>query len=319
MIKSDIREIIVCNICNGSLNWDGIAVTCERCGDKLLIKDGVIQFLKKDDKFYEGVYVRQIHYVPGRNFLKNWGFFNLVQSGILGEIKKVLPKGGRALDVGCGGGIKWLGAYAETIGMELSQKSLVAARQCYAAAVRGDIQRMPFRDNSFDLVYGSYVFEHLSPEVKTNFLKEAARVLKPGGACVLQFDTLSDNWLTRFALRDKAAYKKAFIDTDGHIGLEPLSAGIRRIEKEGLNVTRVLKFGTTFVQYQATYNWLNTAYGDAYGWVRNLSRAVNWILSKRLGIALEFFATAFDKMLNPFSRTDAATRAIVVAVKPRIV
>lgn len=311
-----IHDTIICSACGGALVWRADAAECQSCKKKFRITDGVVQFLQHDDAFYEGVYVRQIRYMPGKNVFKNWGFFNLVQSGILGEIKKVLPKGGRALDVGCGGGIRWLGAYAETIGMELSQKSLIAARQCYAAAVRGDIQRMPFRDNSFDLVYGSYVFEHLSPEVKTNFLKEVARVLKPGGACVLQFDTLSDNWLTRFALRDKAAYKKAFIDTDGHVGLEPLSAGIRRIEKEGLAVTRVLKFGTTLVQYQATYNWLNTAYGDTYAWVRNFSRAVNWILSKRLGIALEFFATAFDKILNPFSRTDAATRAIVVAVKP---
>lgn len=314
-MSEDVKQIFSCLQCGKPLTWHNDYVECGACAHKYNIDSGVVQFIDTKDDFYEGVYVRQINYLPNKNIFKNWGFFHLVQSGILGEIKKILPPHGVALDVGCGGGIKWLGAYAQTIGMELSQASLVEAKKCYAEVVRGDIQKMPFRDASLDLVYGSYVFEHLSPEVKKNFLSEVFRVLKPGGACVLQFDTLSNNWITRFALQDAKAYKKGFIDTDGHIGLEPLSLGIKRIETAGLKVTRVMKFGTTVLQYQATYGWLNTSYGDKYSWVRHVSRLVNWILSKRLGIVLEFLVTAVDRLINPFSKTDAATRAIVVAVK----
>jgi len=317
MAKNNIREIIICNNCQKGLLWrDGI-ISCLGCGKKFSIQDGVIQFLEKENEFYEGAYVRLIKYIPKKNFLKNWGFFNLVQSGVLGEIRKVLRSGGRALDVGCGGGIRWLGICAETIGMDLSQKSLIEAKKCYAEAIRGDIQKMPFCSASLDLVYGSYIFEHLSTEEKDDFLSEVFRVLKPGGACVLQFDTLSDNWITRFALRDKEAYKRGFVDTDGHIGLEPLSAGIKRIEKAGMRVIRIIKFGTTFLQYQATYNWLSISCGEKYSWVRYLSMFVNWILSNRLGIVLEFFVTAVDKLINPFSKIDSATRAIIVAVKPK--
>ncbi|MEK7635654.1 MAG: class I SAM-dependent methyltransferase [Patescibacteria group bacterium] len=317
MEKNSIREIIVCNNCRGDLLWDNGFVLCIECGSKFFIKDGVIQFLKKKNEFYEGVYIRQIKYIPQKNFLKNWFFFNLVQSGVLGEIRKVLCPGGKALDIGCGGGIKWLGIYAETIGMDFSQKSLVEAKKCYSEVVRGNIQKMPFHSASLNLVYGSYIFEHLSAEQKDIFLSEVLRVLKPGGACVLQFDTLSDNWITRFALRDQEAYKKGFIDIDGHIGLEPLSVGIKRIEQSGMDITRVVKFGTTFLQYQATYNWLNISYGDEYVWIKYLSMFVNWILNKRIGIAFEFFVTAVDMLINPFSKIDLATRAIVVAVKPK--
>lgn len=311
------KQIFTCLECNNSLIWHKDFAECQACKHKFKIESGVIQFIDQPDDFYEGIYLRQIQYTPKKNIFKNWGFFNLVQSGVLGEIKKVLPPHGVALDVGCGGGINWLGNYAETIGMELSQASLVEAKKYYAEAVRGDIQKMPFRDATFDLVYGSYVFEHLSSDVKEKFLSEVFRILKPGGACILQFDTLSNNWITRFALQDEQAYKKGFIDTDGHIGLESLSVGIKRIESAGMKVTRVLKFGTTILQYHATYNWLNKSYGDKYPWVRRVSGFVNWIVNKRFGMAFEFFVTAFDKLINPFVKMDRATRAIVVAIKAR--
>jgi ubiquinone/menaquinone biosynthesis C-methylase UbiE len=42
-------------------------------------------------------------------------------------------------------------------------------------------KRWPFGDASIDVVYGSHVFEHLSISGSRHFLKEALRVLKPGG------------------------------------------------------------------------------------------------------------------------------------------
>ncbi len=40
---------------------------------------------------------------------------------------------------------------------------------------------LPFKDDSFDVVYHSHVLEHLSPQDATLFLKETARILKPAG------------------------------------------------------------------------------------------------------------------------------------------
>ncbi|MDP3481208.1 MAG: class I SAM-dependent methyltransferase, partial [Desulfoprunum sp.] len=51
--------------------------------------------------------------------------------------------------------------------------------------VRGDISRLPFRNDSFDLVTSNMVFEHLTDPVGQ--LKEILRVLKPGG--MLMFHT----------------------------------------------------------------------------------------------------------------------------------
>ena len=307
--------LFVCPNCKIPLVWSKKSAGCQKCGKKYPAENGVVRFLENNDKFYEGVYVRQIHYLPNKNFLKNWGFFHLVQSGILGEIKKCTKPGTDVLDVGCAGGIKWLGGYARTIGLDLSLSSLAKAAECYDAAVQAKIESLPFRDSSLNLVYGSYVFEHLSDESKINFLNEARRVLKPGGKLILQFDTLSNNWLTRFAMKDMVAYEKSFIETDGHIGLEPLSRAIQKFKSSGFKPLRILKFGTTVLQYQATYGWLNTAYGKNNFLIRWTAKIVDAILSKPPGIILEFAVTAFDRAINWFSKTDAATRAIVVARK----
>lgn len=272
--------------------------------------------MSSDDKFYENVYTRQIHYTPGKNLLKNWGFFHLVQGGILGEIKKSINYGDKVLDIGCAGGIKWLGFYAQTIGLDISFTSLVKAMECYNIAVQTDIEIIPFKNSSFDLIYGSYIFEHLLPEVKEKFLKEAYRVLKPKKKLILQFDTLSNNWLTRFALKNPEAYKRGFIDIDKHVGLEPLSTTIQRFENNGFKVNKIIKFGTTILQYEPTYNWLNISYGKTVPWVRFLGKTTRKIMKNRYtGIALEFFITIFDKLINPFSKNNSATRAILVAEK----
>ncbi len=44
-----------------------------------------------------------------------------------------------------------------------------------------DGQRLPFEDNSFDVVFTICVMHHVPPEEWTNFVKEMKRVLKPGG------------------------------------------------------------------------------------------------------------------------------------------
>ncbi|WP_436344030.1 class I SAM-dependent methyltransferase [Natronorubrum sp. FCH18a] len=49
--------------------------------------------------------------------------------------------------------------------------------------VRGDGQRLPFEDNSFDLVFSEYVFEHL-PDPQSA-LEEIDRVLRPEGSFVV--------------------------------------------------------------------------------------------------------------------------------------
>ena len=312
-MEQELRSLLRCPACGGALAWRVEGARCTGCQEQYPIERGVLRFVKQTDSFFEGAYARQIHYRPGRNRIKDWAFFSLVQMGVLGEIKRSLKPGGRVLEVGCAGGIRWLGEYAKTVGMDLSLTSLVEAAQCYPVAVQVKIESLPLEDSSLDLVYGSYFYEHLEVESKPRFLAEVRRVLRPGGGCVLQFDTLSNNRLIRFARRDPAAFKRGFIDNDQHLGLEPLSTALQRFQDAGLRVTRVLKFGTTAVQTFATYHWLGLSYGDKVRWVRWLDQLSQALARSRINSAVEFALTAFDRLVGPFAQLDAATRAIVVA------
>jgi ubiquinone/menaquinone biosynthesis C-methylase UbiE len=50
-----------------------------------------------------------------------------------------------------------------------------------------DGSKFPFPDNSFDVVYSYATLWHLPDPILVRTLKEAARVLKPGGICICQF------------------------------------------------------------------------------------------------------------------------------------
>lgn len=51
--------------------------------------------------------------------------------------------------------------------------------------------RFPYPDASFDVVFLASVFTHLLPDDMENYLAEVARVLKPGGRCVITYFLLN--------------------------------------------------------------------------------------------------------------------------------
>ena len=97
--------------------------------------------------------------------------------------------GQRVLEVGVGMGadyLEWLKAGALASGVDLSSASIEQAqRRCemagFAPNLRvSDAERLPFPDDTFDIVY-SYGVMHHSPDTP-QCIREAGRVLKPGGA-----------------------------------------------------------------------------------------------------------------------------------------
>lgn len=101
-----------------------------------------------------------------------------------------LAPGRRALELGCGTGLFLeqvaRASRADVTGLDLSSDLLAQARRRCAGLLgvrlaRGNAERAPFPDGSFDVVYGSSVLHHLDTAAVA---REIARLLRPGGRLV---------------------------------------------------------------------------------------------------------------------------------------
>src|SRR5204862_4520054 len=116
-------------------------------------------------------------------------------------VRRVLPRGGSVLDVGCGAALvgerlsdvdaRYVGVEFGAPNLEYAAKKLVDADGPLATALgRADAEALPFLDAVFDVVVMSEVIEHLlHPE---RAVWEVARVLRPGGVLVLTTNNASE-------------------------------------------------------------------------------------------------------------------------------
>src|SRR5687768_10769216 len=100
-----------------------------------------------------------------------------------------IEPGSRVLDIGCGTGVFLRAAVdraAEVFGLDASESLLELARgRVPDAELRGgDMEALPYDDDTFDLVTGFNAFFFASDIVTA--LREAGRVAKPGAPVVIQ-------------------------------------------------------------------------------------------------------------------------------------
>ncbi len=106
-------------------------------------------------------------------------------------------KGMRLLEPGCGRGefitnFKKLGL--EVFGLDLSREAQSFNKNIDIRTCNVENEGIPFKDNYFDIIYSKSFIEHLYYPEK--YLKEAYRVLKPGGVIL----TLVPDWETNYKI-----------------------------------------------------------------------------------------------------------------------
>jgi SAM-dependent methyltransferase len=121
-------------------------------------------------------------------------WFNVRRKWILQSISRFVPPPANLLEVGCGTG---------NVSSYLAGKGyIVTGCEFYQAAflfswpgfqrVNADANRLPFEDNTFDVVGLFDVIEHLDNDISP--LKEACRVLRDGGIAVITVPAGEELW-----------------------------------------------------------------------------------------------------------------------------
>ena len=108
-----------------------------------------------------------------------------------------LQPGEQVLDVGCGTGtlaldvVRRVGSAGRVAGVDPGTAQIARAR---AKASRrhlpvefqvGVIERLPFADSTFDVVFSTLMMHHLPAPLKRQGFAEIARVLRPGGRLII--------------------------------------------------------------------------------------------------------------------------------------
>lgn len=140
------------------------------------------------------------HDVAAADYDAKWGidFGEKGRRQVLGKLRKALGGEPRtpfdsALEIGAGTGyftlnLKLAGVIREAVATDISHGMLAALSDSAGQlgldvrSVRTEAERLPFPDESFDLVFGHAVLHHL-PDLDASFA-EFSRVLRPGGTLV---------------------------------------------------------------------------------------------------------------------------------------
>lgn len=197
LMKNSIQ--IICPGCKKVLENKAKTLACRICGTKYPLIQNIPNFLLPDDK-------RILTQNKWNNFYQNYSLNinnNLINKEIQDALKTISQinryhhpkKNEHFLELGCGLAYycyeyakKGLDVYGIDFSLNALKKSKWVGKKRNGLKPHlfcADIENMPFGDNSFDLVYGGGVIEHLyNPEI---VLREIFRVLKPGG---LVFNTV---------------------------------------------------------------------------------------------------------------------------------
>ena len=120
------------------------------------------------------------------------------------------PPAGRLLDVGCGTGsflraLRRAGLPVELTGCDVAAGMIATARREWDAGPPPDLHvvdasdRLPFDTARFDVVTVSAVLHHVERDVRPAVVREALRVVRPGGTIVV-FEHNPANPLTRWVV-----------------------------------------------------------------------------------------------------------------------
>jgi 2-polyprenyl-3-methyl-5-hydroxy-6-metoxy-1,4-benzoquinol methylase len=147
-------------------------------------------------------------------------------------LERLVPLSGRdVIDIGCGGGVlvRALSARgARVTGVEISESQLAATVRdddgSGARYVVGVAQRLPLAEGSADVVVFMRTLHHVPPAEMLSALREAVRVLRPGGIAYISEPLSEGDFFELTSLvedeREVRAAAQLVIADAGEVGLD---------------------------------------------------------------------------------------------------
>jgi ubiquinone/menaquinone biosynthesis C-methylase UbiE len=125
----------------------------------------------------------------------------------------------QVLDIGASSG-EFMEAAQESgwnvTGVEPSMDGVNAARAKGLNVIQSPAEKLPFADQTFDMVHSNHVFEHLADPLAA--AREAYRVLKPGGVAFIEVPNQFDNiQFFRYRLMNKVPVRERNIRSIHHL------------------------------------------------------------------------------------------------------
>ena len=150
------------------------------CGRRYHYKRGIYIFVKSDN-FYEGKFIETVDSGFGlKKYIKE--IINYISlSGNEERVwRKAINIGSKIniLNVGAGGGHSFLMELGAVTSVDLSFRSLINAQNVSEACYQADVCKLPFEDESFDLVFSAHLLGHIQLNKKQKAIEEIFRVTK---------------------------------------------------------------------------------------------------------------------------------------------
>lgn len=217
-----------------------------------------------------------LHAFRRRN--QHWRIPSLVEP-MLGRLG---PRPLAILDLGCGGGWEFLGRFGDVTGLDRRPGALRRAAGAYRRVVAGDAVSLPFADSSFDAIFSGWLVDHLKEEEFVALLREARRVLRPGGHLLLVADLHSSKWILRWARRFERLYRRHHVEALGHHGLRTLDLTRFLLRREGFADVETVAFNKSNLLQPVTASWMfDNDLGRQSRLIHSLARAATWIRDHR--------------------------------------
>jgi len=185
MVSDRLLALVRCPECRSRLVLRDAIPVCEGCGREYRVAGSDYLDLRPAEAFSEQTkYLDEALHADARH--------ERVSPPLLGSkirndmLRAFLDPGPSDLvvDLGCGSGrtLLWNRDWgAPSVGIDISPYFAEEARRGVDLLL-GDLRRLPFADGTFTKAFSLDVLEHLSPDALRGMLKEAGRVLAPGGS-----------------------------------------------------------------------------------------------------------------------------------------